>query len=204
VGGGGQLADRLLDGGVGGQGDHVAAGHQHILQAPLGDLETADQMGLPGGGGSPIGRRDPCCGQAACPTRALRPARLVANTASPPASARASALLTRSRSGSRRAALARVAGPGGPRSAARQVATRRPRWRDRRRALLGAAGGRRRSSAAGFVGSKAQRHVGEPLPCSGVRSSSSRSSVCSALLWAGQNATWASGLSSGHRHHVEA
>jgi hypothetical protein len=61
-------------------------------------------MGLPGGGGSPTGRRDPCCGQAACPTRALRPARLVANTASPPASARASALLTRSRSGSRRAA----------------------------------------------------------------------------------------------------
>jgi hypothetical protein len=43
-------------------------------------------MGLPGGRGSPIERRDRDGGQAACPTRALRPARLAASTASPPAS----------------------------------------------------------------------------------------------------------------------
>jgi hypothetical protein len=46
-------------------------------------------MGLPGGRGSPIERRDR--GQAACPTRALRPARLAASTANPPASTRAAA-----------------------------------------------------------------------------------------------------------------
>src|SRR5215218_6387455 len=46
-------------------------------------------MGLPGGRGSPIERRDR--GQAACPTRALRPARRAASTANPPASTRAAA-----------------------------------------------------------------------------------------------------------------
>jgi CubicO group peptidase (beta-lactamase class C family) len=47
--------------------------------------------GLPGGRGSPIERRDRDCGQAGCSTRALRPARLAASTASPPASARTAA-----------------------------------------------------------------------------------------------------------------
>jgi hypothetical protein len=61
----------------------VAAGE--IGTIPL----LARAMGLPGGRGSPIERRD--CGQAACPSPALRPARLAASIASPPASARATA-----------------------------------------------------------------------------------------------------------------
>src|SRR5215218_6997506 len=48
-------------------------------------------MGLPGGRGSPIERRDRDDGQAACPIRALRPARLAAKTANPPASTRPAA-----------------------------------------------------------------------------------------------------------------
>jgi hypothetical protein len=47
-------------------------------------------MGLPGGRGSPIGMwRTGDRGQAACPARTRRPARLVASTASPPDSIRA-------------------------------------------------------------------------------------------------------------------
>jgi hypothetical protein len=58
--------------------------------APVSTAAMADgkAMGLPGGRGSPIERRDRDAGQAACRIRALRPARLAASTASTPASAK--------------------------------------------------------------------------------------------------------------------
>src|SRR4029453_16827822 len=48
-------------------------------------------MGLPGGRGSPITRRDRDRDQVDWPTRVLRPGRMAACTASPPARARAAA-----------------------------------------------------------------------------------------------------------------
>src|SRR5829696_7914182 len=45
VGGRHQRPDRVGDRGVGGQGDHLAAGHQDIAQHPVGDLQGADQDG---------------------------------------------------------------------------------------------------------------------------------------------------------------
>jgi hypothetical protein len=51
-------------------------------------MASCKAMGLPGGRGSPIGRRDRDGGQAACPIRVLRLARLATR---PPASARVAA-----------------------------------------------------------------------------------------------------------------
>src|SRR5215218_4368210 len=67
-----------------------AHGQDAAAAGRVGDQLVAGKvMGLPGGRGSPIKRRDR--GQAACPTRALRPARRAARTANPPARARAAA-----------------------------------------------------------------------------------------------------------------
>src|SRR5215213_4046197 len=69
-----------------------AYGQDAAAAGRVGDQLVAGKvMGLPGGRGSPIERPDRDPGQAACWIRALRPARLVASTASPPASARPAA-----------------------------------------------------------------------------------------------------------------
>jgi hypothetical protein len=67
-----------------------AYGQDTAAAGRVGDQLVAGKvMGLPGGRGSPIERRDR--GQAACPTPALRLARLATSTANPPASTRAAA-----------------------------------------------------------------------------------------------------------------
>jgi hypothetical protein len=69
---------------------HPAHGQDAAGAGRVGDQLVAGKgMGLPGGHGSPIEWRDRV--QAACPTRALRPARLAASTANPPASTRTAA-----------------------------------------------------------------------------------------------------------------
>ena len=65
--------------------DAVAAGK--VCHQPV----AGKAMGLPGGRGSPIEWRDRDRDQVECPTRVLRPGRLAASTASPPARARAAA-----------------------------------------------------------------------------------------------------------------
>src|SRR5215207_2013994 len=55
VGGRDQRADRVLNWRVGGHGDHLAAGHQHIAQHPVGDPQGADQDGAVQGAEAGLG-----------------------------------------------------------------------------------------------------------------------------------------------------
>jgi hypothetical protein len=79
---------------VAGLGDYLAKPYATPSGDPLREATWSLiglPMGLPGGRGSPIGRRGDRRGYAACPARTLRLARLAAITASPATSARAAA-----------------------------------------------------------------------------------------------------------------